>query len=125
MTSYELNIKHISKQKCKVVKYELNIYLAHNWDSLGFRLLDQQSLVHCPDPESANLDWCDPELRRHDPCRESWNLGCPDPDQGADVDHGRDLDQHLEYGDDVWDPNDCECSVSPGCKRKNRILIMQ
>ncbi len=38
---------------CEVVKYVLNIYLAHNWDNLGFHL-DQQSQVH--HPESANLD---------------------------------------------------------------------
>ncbi len=120
-----MNIKYNIKKNCKVVKYVLNIYLAHNWDSLGFRLLDQQSLVHHPDPESANLDWHDPDLRRHVPRRGSGNLGCPDPDEGADVDHGRDLDQHLEYYDDVWDPDDCECSVAPGCKRINRIFIMQ
>ncbi len=74
---------------CEVVKYVLNIYLVHNWDSLGFHLPDQQSRVHRPDPESVNLDWCDPE---HVPRRGSGNLGCPDPDVGGETYPGRDLD---------------------------------
>jgi hypothetical protein len=114
-----MNIKYTSKKICKVVKYVLNTYLVHNWDSLGFCLLDQQSRIHCPDPESANLDLCDPDLQRHVPCRGSGNLGCPDPDEGGETYRGRDLDewlrQDLEYRDYWYDPDECECSVAPGC----------
>ncbi len=121
-----MNIESKYNTICKILNvYVLNIYLVHNWDSLGFRL-DQQSREHRPDPESANLDWHDPDLQKLVRCRGSGNLGCPDPDDGGETYRGRDLDewlrQDLEYRDYWYDPDECECSVAPACKKEKPNL---